>query len=64
MKNIYISAIILIYEKDVLMNSKYQGLLNGGFAANKGTGWINAMLICNDLPELGTNLVSALALPP
>ena len=35
-----------------------------GFAANKGTGWINAMLICNDFPKLGTNLVSALALLP
>ena len=27
----------------------------------QGTGWVNAVLICDDFPELGTNLVSALA---
>ena len=26
-----------------------------------GTSWVNAMLVGDDLPELGTNLVTALA---
>ena len=31
------------------------------YVAAQGTGWVNAVLICDDFPELGTNLISALA---
>ena len=38
-----------------------QALENPVIAVAQGTGWVNAVLICDDFPELGTNLVSALA---
>ncbi len=38
-----------------------QALENPVIAVAQGTGWVNAVLICDDFPELGTNLVAALA---
>ena len=38
-----------------------QALKTAVITAAQGTGWVNAVLICDDFPELGTNLVSALA---